>query len=131
MPSPPTKMHSSSVIRRDFGLAFGSTVLSVPRRSRTLGRQRLRRPAARRNERSISWCFPSFAAAAAAAILVTWRRYLSCDKISVAFRRWLVNSGAALAAEICRLRSKNRPGSDAPGADSENCREMLAFFALL
>ena len=73
---------------------------------------------------------PSFAAAAAA-ILVTWRRYLSCDKISVAFRRWLVNSGAALAAEICRLRSKNRPGSDAPGADSENCREMLAFFALL
>ena len=93
------------------GWRSGQRFLSVPRRSRTLGRQRPRRPAARRNERSISWCFPSFAAAAAAAILVTWRRYLSCDKISVAFRRWLVNSGAALAAEIYRLRSKNRPGS--------------------
>ena len=26
MPRPPTKTHSSSAIRRDFGLAFGSTV---------------------------------------------------------------------------------------------------------
>ena len=53
--------------------------------------------------------------------LVTWRRCLSHDEISVAFRRGLVNSGAAVAAEIRRLRAKKTaPGACAPGAVRES-----------